>query len=75
MFTEKQMNVFKSIPEDQRILHCDATGGLVKIPKYMREYNQILNYVLFLKDGRDLTRDGICILEMSTSRHDAYRIG
>ena len=75
LFTEKQLNVFKSIPPEHRILHCDATGGLVKIPKHMRVYNQLLNYVLFLKDGRDLSRDGICIMEMCTSRHDAYRIG
>ena len=75
LLTEKQLKVIKSIPPEQRILHCDATGGLVSIPKYMREYNQILNYALLLKDGQDLVRDGICIMEMSTSRHDAYSIG
>lgn len=75
MFSEKQLELFKSIPAEFRILHCDATGSLVSIPKYMRQYNQLLNYVLFLKDARDLSLDGVCIMEMCTSRHDAYRIG
>ena len=60
--SEKQLRVVNSIPAEQRILHVDATGGLVKIPKMMRPYNQILNYVLFLKDGRDLSVDGELII-------------
>ena len=44
LFSEKQLKILKSIPAEFRILHCDATGGLVSIPKYMREYNQFDAY-------------------------------
>ena len=33
LLSQKQLNCIKSVPEKDRILYVDATGGLVKIPK------------------------------------------
>ncbi|CAF0919511.1 unnamed protein product [Brachionus calyciflorus] len=45
----KQLECIKSVPEDERILYVDATGGLVKIPKSCTsmdrvDYKHILHY-------------------------------
>ena len=34
---EEQLDSLKRIPENQRFLHVDATGGLVKITKFMNK--------------------------------------
>ncbi|CAF0855429.1 unnamed protein product [Brachionus calyciflorus] len=33
LLSQKQLECIKTVPEDERILYVDATGGLVKIPK------------------------------------------
>lgn len=33
LLSQKQLDCIKSVPEKNRILYLDATGGLVKIPK------------------------------------------
>ena len=56
--SERQLQCINKILKKNRILHVDATGGLVKITKNMRDYPQLLNYVLLMKDGSDLNMDG-----------------
>ncbi|CAF0770120.1 unnamed protein product [Brachionus calyciflorus] len=77
LHTEIQIKLISRIPENRRILHVDATGGLISLPKYMHDYGQILTYAMLLKDSTKLQEDGQNVLlnEMSTSRHDSYQIG
>ena len=57
--SEKQLECINKILPKNRILHVDATGGLVKITKNMRDYPQLLNYVLLMKvKNSDLDIDG-----------------
>ena len=57
--SEKQLECINKIYPKNRILHVDATGGLVKITKNMRDYPQLLNYVLLMKvKNSDLDIDG-----------------
>ncbi|CAF1060058.1 unnamed protein product, partial [Brachionus calyciflorus] len=73
---ENQLKLIKSIPPDRRILHIDASGGLVKIKKDHHDYGQILNYCMILKDSSRLAYPEYALInETSTSRHDAYQIG
>ena len=59
---------------EHRMLHIDATGGLVKIDKQMRDYGQILNYGFLLKDMSDLNDEAYPICEVATSRHNTKSI-
>ena len=53
LYMEKQLECIKQVPKENRILHFDATGGLVNIPYNMTahqgfKYDRILNYYLVL---------------------------
>jgi hypothetical protein len=67
--------ILVNIPESNRILHVDASGGLVKIDKSQRDYGQILNYVFLLKDLSNSERPGMTVSEVASSRHDTFAIG
>ncbi|CAF0945264.1 unnamed protein product [Brachionus calyciflorus] len=76
LHTEDQIKMIEKIPSHRRILHADATGGLVKIPKKECDYGQILTYSMLLKDSMRLDdQEYLLINEMSTSRNDTYQIG
>ncbi|CAF0973126.1 unnamed protein product [Brachionus calyciflorus] len=76
LHTETQIRLINQVPPNRRILHVDATGGLVQIFKYQKNYNQILNYVMLMKDSMNLNESEYFIInETATSRHDAYSIG
>ena len=49
MHTESQIRALHSIEPNDRMLEVDATGNLISIPAYCRDYNQILNYVMLVK--------------------------
>ena len=74
MHTESQIRALHSIEPNDRMLEVDATGNLISIPAYCRDYNQILNYVMLVKNINDLKEPGICLTEMASSRHDTYAI-
>ena len=46
---EEQYKAMHKLPFKRRVLHIDATGRLVFVPKYMHKYNQILTYAYFYK--------------------------
>ena len=73
--TEKQLKSVHQVTPNKRICHVDATGSLVRIEKSHRKFNQLLNYVMLLKDIGDSSLPGFNITEMCTSRHDTYSIG
>ncbi|CAF0902969.1 unnamed protein product [Brachionus calyciflorus] len=54
MHHENQLKLIKNVPEERRILHIDATGGLIKIKNGSQVYGQILNYCMILKDSSRL---------------------
>ena len=62
------MKALKSIPKTNRILHIDATGKVVHIPKAIKEFKQIMNYALIVKDSSNLDERGLLINESITSR-------
>jgi hypothetical protein len=66
-----QLRNLHAIKKEYRLLEIDATEGLVKIPNWMASYDQILNYVMLVKN---LSQPGINVTETSTSRHDTYSI-
>ena len=43
--------------------------------QYCRDYNQILIYVVLVKNINDLQQLGVCLTEMASSRHDTFAIG
>ncbi len=51
---QEQVDSVKSVPKQFRVLHTDATGNLVNIPKYKRDYPQILSHFLMMKDLREI---------------------
>ena len=69
------INKLDLIEASKRILHADATGGLIKVDKRMFYYNQILNYTFLLKNLEFLDVESVPLAEVSTSRHDTYMIG
>jgi hypothetical protein len=65
LLLEKQLVALHKLPYKRRIIHLDATGKLVNIPKYMRDYNRILTYGLIVQDLDKFSNDfneGICML-------------
>ena len=50
MHTEMQMRALHRIKPEHRMLEIDATGSLIKIPRYMRAFIQILNYAMLVKN-------------------------
>jgi hypothetical protein len=73
----EQLLCVKKTPPLQRIVHFDASGGLVKITKKKREYQRMLNYVLLLKDSKQLDLKApysVPIAEMASRSHGTYRI-
>ena len=74
LHSELQMLALNKIIKMDRILHTDATGKLVSIPKYMKDCKQIMNYALLVKDTSDLEKQGLLVSESFTSRHDTSSI-
>lgn len=74
LHTEEQIRLVNKIQPNRRICQVDATGCLVKIDKYMRDFNRILNYVMLIKDIGDSTMPGANVTEMATSVHDTFSI-
>ncbi len=37
-------------------MHTDATGGLNMVPKHLRDYGQIMNYFMVIKDASDFNK-------------------
>jgi hypothetical protein len=72
---EIQLEAFHKIPAERRIIHVDATGGLVHITKAMKNYSQIMNYAIIVKDSLMLESPGLLLNETITSRQDTYLIG
>ena len=70
----EQLRALHKIPPKHRMLEVDATGCLVKINKKQRDFNQILNYVMLVKNINDLKQPGINITEMASSKHDTFVI-
>ena len=68
LHTELQLKALKSIPRKNRILHIDATGKLVHIPKIMRDFKQIMNYAMIVKNASSIDERGLLINESITSR-------
>ena len=54
LHSEQQVDVVKCIAPKYRILRIDATGNLVNVPKYKRDYGKMLSYFFQLKDLRDI---------------------
>ena len=65
MHTERQIKAINSVNQENRVIHIDATGGLVKVDKKMRDYGQILNYVMLLKDLSNPALEAIPIIGLS----------
>jgi hypothetical protein len=42
---EEQIDVIKRIPDQQRFLQVDASGGLVKITKFMNRHYSRVSYL------------------------------
>lgn len=81
LYDKLMMKCIHNIPAQNRILHLDATGNLTKIPKNKRIYSRILNYILLLKDSRQIsdmctgkTTKSAIVGDMCSSRHDVYRL-
>jgi hypothetical protein len=53
LFMDKQIECFHKLPKKHRVLHIDATGNLMKIPKKCYGYPKLLSYYLILKDLRN----------------------
>ena len=75
MHTEMQMRALHRIKPEHRMWEIDATGSLIKIPRYMRAFNQILNYAMLVKNINALDIHVIQISKMASSRHDTCAIG
>ncbi len=76
-FTEEQLNCVKLLPYEDRVLHIDATGGLVSIKKChtkdnYNDYNRILHYFCLLKNRQK--KGGVIISELVSSAHDVFQI-
>ena len=78
---ESQYEALHKLPFQRRIMHMDATGRLIKIPKYMREYGKILTYAFIVQDldklsneTRDKNSNYLLVSETSTSRHDTEQL-
>ena len=54
---ESQYEALHKLPFQRRIMHMDATGRLIKIPKYMREYGKILTYAFIVQDLDKLSNE------------------
>jgi hypothetical protein len=72
-----QFETLHKIPKVSRIMHFDATGGLVNIPG--EEYSRLLNHVMLVKDWHnhevaDLDKKSFVLSEMVTSRQTTYQI-
>ena len=46
---EEQIDVIKRIPDQQRFLQVDASGGLVKITKFMNRHYSRVSYLFDVK--------------------------
>jgi hypothetical protein len=81
LHSETQLLCLKNIPYQHRVIHIDATGQLVRIPRHDASYKRLLNYFILLKDLREIKNCKIgtktksaLISEMVSSEHDSYRI-
>ena len=70
LFTEEQLKAIRRVHPDHRMVHVDASGGIVHIQKQQREFNRIQNHVVLLKNMNKLDEPGINVIEMATSRQD-----
>ena len=57
--SETHLTALNRIKKIDRIIHIDPTRKPVTIPKYMRDYKQIMNYAFLVKDASDLDRQGL----------------
>ena len=78
---ESQYVALHKLPLNRRILHMDATGRLIKIPNYMKEYSRILTYAFIAQDLDKLSNETseknsnyLLLSETSTSKHDTSQI-
>ena len=77
LLMEQQIEALHCVPVEDRILHFDATGGLVKAngKKDGHDYGQILTYALIAQNIKHLTQSKYLLLsETTTSRHDTQSI-
>ena len=77
LYMEKQLECIKKVPKENRVLHFDATGGLVSIPYNMTahqgfKYDRILNYYLLLSQlntAKEL-KASVMVGELVSSSHN-----
>ena len=74
MFTEKQLQAIRWVDPDHRMVHVDASGGIINIPQQHREFKLIQNHIILLKDMSKLDIPGIYVSEMATSRQDMLSV-
>ena len=75
LLLEEQLDALHCVPVDDRILHFDATGGLVKAKGDGHDYGQILTYGLIAQNIKKLTQGKFLLLgETTTSSHDTESI-
>ena len=78
---ESQYVALHKLPLNRRILHMDATGCLINIPNYTKEYNRILTYAFIVQDLDNLSKETseigsnyLVLSETSTSKHDTSQL-
>ena len=74
---EFQFKTLHKIKREHRILHVDATGKLVVIPKRIKEYPQIMNYAFLVKDASLMNisnKRGLLLSETITSKQDTEQL-
>ena len=70
MISEQQFECLFRTPYEQRVLHIDATGNLVKV--HGNVYKRILNYTFLVKNYslRDIEESPFQLGEFISSNHD-----
>ncbi len=74
LHSEQQLKALGKIPLAERIMHTDATGGLNMIPKHLRDYGQIMNYFMVVKDASDLNKRSLVVNESISSMQSTFGI-
>lgn len=74
IYCEAQLKLIHSIPIQRRLVHIDATGQLVYIPKVMQEYNRIMNYAMLIRDSYNSDNRAVIINENISSQQNTLFI-
>ncbi|CAF1110079.1 unnamed protein product [Brachionus calyciflorus] len=78
-FMQKQFECLKMTAYEDRILHIDATGGLVNVAdryQHYKKYSRFLTYFCYLKNAKtiDQTNGAVLLSEMTTSIQDVSQL-